>query len=1112
MTRRAHWGGLPLMLAPFGAWALGLGDIELRSALNQPLDADIELVSVTPEELADLRVALADPATFERYGLDRPGFLGRLSFGVGRDGLGRDVIRVTSVEPITEPFVTVLVEATWTRGRLLREYTVLLDPPVMLPAEAAIEPVRPATTRLPEPTQPAAVIQRPTPTPTPTPAPSPAPTPEPEAAVEPAPTAPVTSPRPEPQPEPAPAPAPARTPAAVADVDDLPAPAPAGAYGPVQRGETLWGIAAQSRLADITMNQMMVAIYEANPAAFSGNMNVLREGATLVMPSAAALTARSSADATQEAIRQTNEWESGAQQQARLRLLPPEVESATAGAGTADPVADVIADEPIEEPADASFDPGVAGAESVESERILSIQDEALSNLQEQLAEEPAVTEVEPIAADAPEGIDALVEPGVDLETEDLVADVEAEEPVAAADEVVADVPAPVEPIADDAAAEPARVVSTQAVTTSSSPSLISTIIGWLTAPLLWIGVGLLALVGAGFVYLRSRQADVEDATGRWESLDDESDEDFEAREVTERLRSQVHIDDQTIVVEEQHTQELPEPERTADELFELPQDDGAEVEFEGVPDVELDDELISAPPAPNEVADTLDTVETVETLETAEAQPAAAEEPFSPDATISSQTVINLDQADPIAEADFHMAYGLYDQAADLVSKALEGDPDNRNLKLKLLEVYFVWGNRESFLDAARSLRAAMGDNADGDWDKVAIMGKQICPDEALFSESAGGIAESVDLDLAAGESPALDLAFEEPSDEGLDLDLGDGDDAASMTLELGAEPWLENTSLDLDIGSQTAAGLEAAFAELEAHTDDSAKTAPNLDLDEVETREAPTLEATGLDALTIESPMLDDSVDGSVELPTLEHTGLHEAPLLSADATAEIDLDDLGLDMSDLSSLTGELSAVSPESVPKTGTDDDSDVSLLDAVEDDVDVLSNTGVTEVLSASDRADDEDVPDSDADVATFTATEVLEPQDDGAATAQFPAADVDTAGGDDFGLDLDLDELSAALDGGDTVEQPSVAALGNNGLDLNADLDAGGNDYSTATEQIPPLDAQTLTEVGTKLDLARAYIDMGDPDGARSILNEVLDEGDSTQQEEAKGLIKALGA
>ncbi len=117
-------------------------------------------------------------------------------------------------------------------------------------------------------------------------------------------------------------------------------------------------------------------------------------------------------------------------------------------------------------------------------------------------------------------------------------------------------------------------------------------------------------------------------------------------------------------------------------------------------------------------------------------------------------------------------MAYGLYDQAAELVQKALDAAPNRRDLKLKLLEVFFVWGNKDAFLSAAQSLRKEIGQKADPDWDKVVIMGKQICPDERLFAEatSAGG---QVDVDLQAGDSP-LDLAFDEAEEEGVDLDLG--------------------------------------------------------------------------------------------------------------------------------------------------------------------------------------------------------------------------------------------------------------------------------------------------------------------------------------------------
>jgi pilus assembly protein FimV len=117
--------------------------------------------------------------------------------------------------------------------------------------------------------------------------------------------------------------------------------------------------------------------------------------------------------------------------------------------------------------------------------------------------------------------------------------------------------------------------------------------------------------------------------------------------------------------------------------------------------------------------------------------------------------------------------------------------------------------------------------------------------------------------------------------------------------------------------------------------------------------------------------------------------------------------------------------------------------------------------------------------------------------------------------GDD--IDLNLDDFSAALHGGDTVEQPR--SFGNDvfrGGDTPVDLDVGfegfGEDRSADNDDGESLDAQTMTEVGTKLDLARAYIDMGDPEGARSILEEVLDEGDSGQRREAQGLIDALTA
>ncbi len=122
---------------------------------------------------------------------------------------------------------------------------------------------------------------------------------------------------------------------------------------------------------------------------------------------------------------------------------------------------------------------------------------------------------------------------------------------------------------------------------------------------------------------------------------------------------------------------------------------------------------------------------------------------------TFSSETAINLDQSDPMAEADFHMAYGLYDQAADLVNGALSVEPNRADLLTKLCEIYFVWGNRDAFIDAAGRLKGSVGEAESADWDKIVIMGQQIAGDDSLFAGAS-----------AVGATKAVDLSFEEERD----------------------------------------------------------------------------------------------------------------------------------------------------------------------------------------------------------------------------------------------------------------------------------------------------------------------------------------------------------
>src|SRR5665213_1373852 len=122
---------LVLMMAlsmPAAAHALGLGDIHVDTALNEPVGAEIDIVGATAAELADLRAAVADRETFLRYGVDRPAFLSSVTFKVSQDGQGRPLLALRSTDAFTEPLINFLVDLRWHKGELVREYTLLLDP------------------------------------------------------------------------------------------------------------------------------------------------------------------------------------------------------------------------------------------------------------------------------------------------------------------------------------------------------------------------------------------------------------------------------------------------------------------------------------------------------------------------------------------------------------------------------------------------------------------------------------------------------------------------------------------------------------------------------------------------------------------------------------------------------------------------------------------------------------------------------------------------------------------------------------------------------------------------------------------------------------------------
>src|SRR5688572_812786 len=133
-----------LALGSSQAFALGLGVIDVKSKMNEPLFAEIPVVAATPEEVQGLRVKLAGADDFKRVGLDVSGLTVPLEFTVSSDAAGQPLIVVTSTDPVREPFVSFLVEIDWANGRLLREFSVLLDPPVapaVVGTRTIVEPV-----------------------------------------------------------------------------------------------------------------------------------------------------------------------------------------------------------------------------------------------------------------------------------------------------------------------------------------------------------------------------------------------------------------------------------------------------------------------------------------------------------------------------------------------------------------------------------------------------------------------------------------------------------------------------------------------------------------------------------------------------------------------------------------------------------------------------------------------------------------------------------------------------------------------------------------------------------------------------------------------------------
>ena len=144
MFIKSAFAAAVLVLVSPRLFALGLGEIDMQSALSQPMQAVIELTSATSADIEDIKVSLASLQAHQRAGLSKASVLASFRFSVEKDSAGGAVVRISSTELIREPYLEFLLELEWPKGRLLRQYTVLVDPPVTMPA-TPVAPQAPVT-------------------------------------------------------------------------------------------------------------------------------------------------------------------------------------------------------------------------------------------------------------------------------------------------------------------------------------------------------------------------------------------------------------------------------------------------------------------------------------------------------------------------------------------------------------------------------------------------------------------------------------------------------------------------------------------------------------------------------------------------------------------------------------------------------------------------------------------------------------------------------------------------------------------------------------------------------------------------------------------------------
>ncbi|MBQ0760970.1 MAG: tetratricopeptide repeat protein [Zhongshania sp.] len=1131
--------------------ALGLGELALDSTLNQPFRAEIPLRDIGELSVEQIKVQLADAGAFENAGVDRSQFLSSLQFQVELLGGGNGRIVITTAKAVVEPYLDFIVEARWPNGKMIREYTVLLDLPVYAddsPARGVDLSSAAPVSRQTQPTQASAPVV------------SQAPSQELGGAIGPVDRA-------------------APTARSVDQQQVLPTSDNPSEYR-VQHHDTMWRIANKLRPSSyVTTQQTMLALVKKNPKAFvNGNVNQLKSGYVLRLPSEAEVRAVDHNNAVEEIRLQAKEW------RGERVARPANAKSNTAEASTnsqpsATPMAPQLdATDKTQAPAAAKGDEAVkfslgnagdvdAGdevnalrdkvREEQESLEKSKLENGAMQNrvveMEKQIqALQSLITLKNTQLAAIQNGQQAPESPA--MSAEDIAAlEAEALAPLPSADSVEAnsDTRADSAAVTDTAKSPAADKSVAPKPTKPAAETPLQASQSWISQNIVTVVGLLLALLALLVLFVRRRKAAEEDAdlAGFDEGL---AGGDGVASPVLFASGGDFDLDPA------ENTNGAVDDD--ADPVF-----SAEDFDFDKLADDSTVDDV-------NAVAD--DVIVADDSVFDEQGASAA-----------SSAAAVLPQTGDVVAEAEIYVAYGRYDQAASLLRTAIAQDPENTELRLKLIDIYLDTRDQDNFESAYHDLQALNDDAA------IARVKESMSAIEGVSHWLGEDSATSSDSTLNVGSSNAADVDFGDDvdvfsiDDEGIDFELDDALDSnieAGGNLGLGAADANKiNSGAGLDAGAEkdTLASLDIDLADLDFDFDgdfgvtsadsnvldgdtaalnvdspleqgdkpftpaDGAGDDVDLSFEEVDDASlevnslneavAPVVNSESDNDVSDELVAFDDDEIMSFDLAELEAEELESngdskdsGALTSLDADEmefeSLDLGGSGLGDSDIAgshlsnadqSVAPDLAALTPES------EDDEEEIDLDLSEFDLD-LADTSVSanSPLETSSESDDVELDLSDFDMPSEIAS--------GSDTLSSVAED-DLEIDETFflGDDEESDKVSA-FDGSTNLNTESVAENTEPSADtsaptvgsLNIDGDAISvedlvfDEFDAGEDDVEGFDSLVDSEsVATKLDLARAYIDMGDGEGAREMLEEVLQEGDIQQQSDAQALLDNIG-